>query len=74
VHGDDLSGFRPDRIIDGKNLLAMPGLVNAHTHSSMTLLRNFADDLGLEEWLFNRIFPMEAKLGPEDIYWGTMLE
>jgi len=51
----------------------MPGLVNAHTHSSMTLLRNFADDLGLEEWLFNRIFPMEAKLGPEDIYWGTML-
>jgi 5-methylthioadenosine/S-adenosylhomocysteine deaminase len=71
--GNTPPGFNPDKVIDGKNRLAMPGLVNAHTHSSMTLLRNFADDLALEEWLFNRIIPLEAKLGPEDIYWGTML-
>ncbi|RCX17163.1 5-methylthioadenosine/S-adenosylhomocysteine deaminase [Anaerobacterium chartisolvens] len=65
--------FKPEKIIDGKNRLAMPGLVNAHTHSPMTVLRNFADDLSLEEWLFNKIIPAEGLLSPEDIYWGCML-
>jgi 5-methylthioadenosine/S-adenosylhomocysteine deaminase len=53
--------------------LAMPGLVNAHSHCAMTLLRNYADDMALEEWLFNKIIPAEGKLLPEDVYWGTML-
>lgn len=65
--------IKPDKVIDGKNKIAMPGLVNTHTHSAMTLLRNFADDLALEEWLFKKIFPVESKLNPEDVYWGTML-
>jgi 5-methylthioadenosine/S-adenosylhomocysteine deaminase len=65
--------FLPDRIIDGKHKLVMPGLVNAHTHCAMTILRNFADDLALEEWLFKKVFPAEAKLNPDDVYWGTML-
>ena len=57
-----------DREIDcGQNLL-MPGFKNAHTHSGMTLLRSFADDLPLDEWLNNRVFPIEAKMSPEDIY------
>jgi 5-methylthioadenosine/S-adenosylhomocysteine deaminase len=68
-----VKSFKPDRVIDGKNRLVMPGLVNAHTHSAMTLLRNMADDLALEEWLVNKIFPVEARLTPEDVYWGTML-
>ncbi len=51
----------------GQNLL-MPGFKTAHTHSGMTLLRSFADDLPLDEWLNNRVFPIEAKLSPEDIY------
>lgn len=70
---DNLREFKSDRIIDGRNKLAMPGLINTHTHSGMTILRNYANDLPLEEWLFNNIIPTEAKLCEEDIYWGTML-
>ena len=65
--------YTPDRVIDGKNRLVMPGLVNSHTHCGMTLLRNIADDLPLQEWLFNHIFPVEDRMSPEDIYWGAML-
>lgn len=59
--------------IDGKGKIAMPGLVNAHSHSAMTLMRNYADDIALEAWLFDNIFPIEAKLTEKDVYWGTML-
>lgn len=62
-----------DRVIDGTDQVLMPGLVNTHTHAAMTLLRGFADDLPLMEWLETKIWPMEAKLTGEDIYWGTML-
>ncbi len=62
-----------DRIIDGTNLIALPGFVNAHTHAAMTLLRGYADDMPLMEWLEKKIWPMEAKLTAEDVYWGTML-
>lgn len=55
-----------DREIDAGGDLLMPGFKNAHTHSAMTFLRSFADDLPLAEWLNNRVFPMEAKLTPED--------
>ena len=56
-----------DREIDcGKNLL-MPGFKNAHTHSAMTFLRSNADDLPLQEWLNNAVFPFEARLTAEDI-------
>ena len=65
--------FKYEKIIDGSNSIVMAGLVNAHSHSPMTILRNFADDLALEEWLFERVIPIEGKLLPEDIYWGTML-
>lgn len=53
--------------------IAMPGLVNGHAHMAMGLFRNFADDLPLMEWLREKIWPAEAKLTPEDIYWGTLL-
>jgi len=66
-------GFKPDKKISGRRKLAMPGLVNAHTHSAMTLMRNAADDLPLHKWLFERIFPIEDKLTDEDVYWGTLL-
>ncbi len=59
--------------IEGKGKLAMPGLVNSHSHSAMTLMRNYADDIALETWLFDNIFPIEAKLTDKDVYWGTML-
>jgi len=71
--GDVPDGFKPDRVIDGKDYLAMPGFVNCHTHAAMTLLRSYADDLPLMEWLEKKIWPLEARLTPDDIYWGTLL-
>ena len=62
-----------ERIIDGTNLVALPGFVNAHTHAAMTLLRGYADDMPLMDWLEKKIWPLEAKLTAEDVYWGTML-
>ncbi|NLJ72508.1 MAG: amidohydrolase [Syntrophomonadaceae bacterium] len=61
------------KIIDGTNKVVLPGLINTHTHAAMTLLRGYADDLPLMEWLEKKIWPLEAKLSPEDVYWGTML-
>ncbi len=73
IDKNEKADFKPDRIIDGKNKVLMPGLINAHTHCGMTILRNYANDLNLEEWLFDNILPAEEKLLPEDIYWGTFL-
>ena len=57
-----------DREIDANGNVIMPGFKNAHTHSGMTFLRSYADDLPLLDWLNEQVFPMEAKLTPEDIY------
>jgi len=65
--------FKPDKTICGAGKLLIPGLVNAHTHASMVLLRNCADDLLFDAWLFGRIMPLEDKMTAEDIYWGTLL-
>lgn len=62
-----------DREIDAKKNLIMPGFKNAHTHSGMTGLRSYADDLKLQEWLETMIFPTEAKMSGEDIYEFTRL-
>src|SRR5690606_10863369 len=59
--------------VDGKDLLFLPGLVNTHGHAAMTLLRGYADDLKLQEWLNHYIWPMEARLTDDDVYWGTLL-
>ena len=61
------------KTIEGENLVAMPGLINTHTHVAMTLLRGYADDMPLEKWWLEKVFPFEAKLTGEDIYWGTLL-
>lgn len=57
-----------DKVIDAKGNLLMPGFKNAHTHSAMTFLRTFAEDVPLHTWLHEKVFPMEAKLLPEDVY------
>lgn len=62
-----------DREIDCGGNLLMPGFKNAHTHSAMTFLRSYADDLPLQDWLFKQVFPMEAKLDGEMIYHLTKL-
>lgn len=62
-----------DRIWNLKNRVIMPGFVNAHNHSAMTVFRNYADDLKLMDWLFNKIFPLEDKIKAKDAYWATQL-
>lgn len=62
----DKSGIKFDRTIDCEKNLLMPGFKNAHTHSGMTLMRSYADNLPLQEWLETRIFPLEAKMSDED--------
>lgn len=62
-----------DTEFDFSDMVVMPGLVNTHTHASMTLLRGVADDLNLQDWLNKEIFPREAKMTPDDIYWGAKL-
>ena len=57
-----------DREIDANGNVIMPGFKNAHTHSGMTFLRSYADDLPLLDWLNEQVFPMEAKLTADDIY------
>lgn len=62
-----------DREIDVKENILMSGFVNAHAHNVMTLLRGIKNDVSLQTWLFDYIFPNEKKLNPEDIYWGELL-
>lgn len=62
-----------EETLDGRGMLAMPGLVNAHQHSPMSLLRAFSDDLKLMDWLERKMLPAENRMTPEDIYWGAKL-
>jgi len=62
-----------DREIDCRGNLLMPGFKNAHTHSGMTFLRSLADDLPLQRWLTEQVFPKEAQLTPDDVYVLTKL-
>jgi len=67
------AGLRGAEIIDATGHLVLPGFVNAHTHAAMTLLRSYADDMALHPWLTEAIWPAEARMTPEDIYWGSLL-
>lgn len=62
-----------DRRVDAAGFLIMPGLVNAHTHSPMTLFRGLADDVDLQVFLQERVWPREVMLTPEDVYAGSVL-
>lgn len=66
-------GFQTDKVIDGKDRLVIPGLINCHTHSYMSFMRNVADDLSFMDWLFGTIDPIEQQMTDEDTYWGAML-
>ena len=60
-------------VIDATGMAVIPGLVNGHTHAAMTLFRGFADDMKLMPWLEQKIWPNEAKMTREDVYWGAKL-
>ena len=71
--GEAPADFIAEQTIDAKDMLAIPGFINAHTHASMTLLRSYADDMELMTWLNDHIWPVEAKMISNDIYWGAAL-
>ncbi|MBB6674093.1 amidohydrolase [Cohnella nanjingensis] len=84
VEGDRIAGMgegaapaheaeAAEEIVDGKGLLFLPGLINTHGHAAMSLLRGLADDLALQDWLENHMWPTEAKFAGDDVYWGTSL-
>lgn len=60
-------------VLDGKNLVMLPGFVNNHTHIPMTLLRGYAEDLPLNRWLTEKVFPFEDKIKPEDAYNASVI-
>jgi 5-methylthioadenosine/S-adenosylhomocysteine deaminase len=62
-----------DEIIDCRRKVLIPGLINTHTHLSMTLFRGYADDLELRDWLEKKIWPLEARLTGEMCYRGALL-
>ncbi|MCQ6557992.1 amidohydrolase family protein [Paenibacillus mendelii] len=59
--------------LNGQGLVFMPGLINTHAHSAMSLLRGYSDDEALQVWLEQKMWPMEAKFTDEDVRWGTSL-
>lgn len=65
--------FEADEIIDGRGRIAIPGLINCHTHIAMTLFRGIAEDKELSSWLRETIWPLESKLRPDDVYYGALL-
>ncbi len=70
---EQLKDVKFEREIDLDGDVIMPSFKNAHTHSAMTFLRSYADDLPLQDWLYTRVFPMEAKLTGDRIYWLSKL-
>jgi 5-methylthioadenosine/S-adenosylhomocysteine deaminase len=62
-----------DKVIDAAGRVLLPGLWNAHTHAAMTLFRGYGDDMPLMEWLQTKIWPVEAELEDDDVYWGARL-
>jgi 5-methylthioadenosine/S-adenosylhomocysteine deaminase len=71
--GPDVRAVPGDDVLDARGHVLLPGLVNGHTHAAMTLFRGFGGDLPLMEWLEQKIWPAEARLTDDDVYWGTRL-
>lgn len=66
-------GIEAQQVLSYPHFACIPGLVNTHCHAAMVLLRGYGDDLALQEWLYEKVFPAEANLIADDVYWGTLL-
>ena len=69
----EFSDWSVSQVIDAHGGIIMPGLINSHTHASMTCFRGLADDLQLMTWLNDHVFPAEAKLDDQKVYSGALL-
>ncbi|MEM2341621.1 MAG: amidohydrolase [Candidatus Bathyarchaeia archaeon] len=65
--------FEADEFINGSGKIALPGLINCHTHAAMSLFRGIAEDKDLGTWLKETIWPLESKLRSDDVYYGALL-
>lgn len=70
---DEIKNIDAYEVVDAENQLIMPGLINTHTHVYMNFMKNSADDVPFNTWLFKKIFPIEAKMEKHDFYWTTLL-
>lgn len=68
-----LDTYSPIKLIDAKNKIIMPGLINAHTYAGMALMRNLVNDLTLQDWLKKLWIVEEKCVDPDFTYWGTKL-
>ena len=81
IEGQKISAVKPTvsidhkdvDLIDASGMLAIPGMINTHAHVPMVLFRNAGPDLNANDWFNKIIFPLEANLTPEDVYWGAQL-
>lgn len=62
-----------DKVVEGEGRLLIPGFVNTHAHLGMTIFRGYADDIALNEWLQDWIWPAEEELTPDEVYWASSL-
>jgi 5-methylthioadenosine/S-adenosylhomocysteine deaminase len=67
----DASHFR--QVIDARGMLAMPGLINTHSHVPMVIFRGLAEDVSIEKWFNDYMWPLESNLQEDDVYWGMLL-
>ena len=70
--GTEAPQEQAEKVIDGRGMIAMPGLVNTHSHAAMSLMRGYADDYVLQEWLNDHVFPIEGTLVGDDVYWAML--
>ncbi len=81
VRGNRIAEIRPTgrppepgtTVLEGKRMLAMPGLINTHAHVPMVLFRGLAEDVPIERWFNEFIWPLESNLTETDVYWGALL-
>lgn len=73
IEGNHIQEIRPSLCAEPPCFAAFPGFVNCHTHAAMTLLRGYGDDMPLESWLKDKIWPAEAHLDDDAVYWGSRL-
>jgi 5-methylthioadenosine/S-adenosylhomocysteine deaminase len=70
---EDIDRAQAREVVDATGMLAIPGLINCHAHAPMVLFRGLAEDVSIESWFNDYIWPLESNEEPEDIYWGALL-
>lgn len=73
IFDEEMDSDKENEVIDCRDLLLMPAFYNSHAHSPMALLRGYGENMALDDWLQKKIWPFEAHLNSDSVYWGTLL-